>query len=113
MLQSHGWGKVPASEQLKAVTLLCKVVTSCVTSHVSRVTCHLLGPLPRPQRVEDGLDGGLGVVLRPLPRPRPVAVHLADIVTRLRVQSSCWGWGGPGEVVTFLTNILCRDCFDI
>ena len=23
------------------------------------------------------------------------------------------GWRGPGEVVTFLTNILYRDCFDI
>ena len=82
-----------------------------VTRYKSRVTSHLLGPLPRPQRVEDGLYGGLGVVLRPL--TRPVAVHLADVVTRLRVQSSCWGWGGPGEVLTFLTNILYRDCFDI
>ena len=67
-----------------------------VTRDVSRVMSHLLGPLPRPQRVEDGLYGGLGVVLRPL--TRPVAVHLADVVTRLRVQSSCWGWGGPCEV---------------
>ena len=79
-----------------------------VTRDMSRVTCHLLGPLARPQRVEDGLDGGLGVVLRPLPRPlpRPVAVHLAYVVTRLRVLSSSWRWGGPGEVVTFLTNFL-------